>query len=343
MSARRALMEMVDQPDCYTLPQKKLVPMQIEAARELIAERRTQLPILDRRIKESNQGDIETLDDLIPLLFSHTAFKSYPLSFVKNGQWNRLTQWLGTLTTRPMGPINLDDVIDIDDWVSRLWQAGHLVNTTSGTSGKVSFLNRTQGDDDFLRRALATATCWPAAIKPERKHHFFFLGPKRGPYLLLIAANMGAELFGRPDSLHYLTNETLRLTEITRMAELRLRIAEGSATPSEIADQESDTREQSKHMAARFSELAAQIISLRHEPIFLTGGWPQLWEIMRLARIQGVADGEFHPDTVIQSGGGLKGAKLPPDYRETTFRFFRQCPHHAGLWHVRDVAWLSHG
>ena len=322
MSVRRALMDMIDQPGCYTLPQKTLVPMQIEAARELIAERRTQLPILERRITETGANSIEKLDDLIPLLFSHTAFKSYPLSFVKNGQWNRLTQWLGTLTTRPMGQINLDNVIDIDDWVDRLWQAGHLVNTTSGTSGKVSFLNRTQGDDDFLRATLAASTCWPAPIEPERKHHFFFLGPRRGPYLLLIAANMGAEIFGRPDCLHYLTEETLRLTDMTRMAELRSRIAEGSATPGEIAAMQANAQDQSTHMAARFRELAAHIILLRHEPIFLTGGWSQLWEIMRLARGEGVRDGEFHPDTVIQSGGGLKGAALPPDYREQLFAFF---------------------
>jgi hypothetical protein len=203
-----------------------------------------------------------------------------------------------------MGQVNLDNVIDIDDWVSRLWDAGHLVNTTSGTSGKVSFLNRTQCDDDFLRRVLAVSTCWPDAINPERKHHFFFLGPKRGPYLLLIVANMAAELFGRPDSLHYLTDETLRLTDITRMAELRLRIAEGSATPSEIADMETSTREQSKVIATRFNEVAAKIISLRHEPIFLTGGWSQLWDIMCLARSQGVGDGEFHTDTVIHSRAG---------------------------------------
>jgi hypothetical protein len=182
MSARHALMEMINQPDCYGMAQERLVPMQIEAARELIAERRTQLPILERRIRETGTERIGKLDDLIPLLFSHTAFKSYPMSFVKNGQWNRLTQWLGTLTTRPMGQVNLDNVIDIDDWVSRLWDAGHLVNTTSGTSGKVS--------------------------------------------------------------------------------------------------------------------------SLRHEPIFLTGGWSQLWDIMCLARSQGVGDGEFHTDTVIHSRAG---------------------------------------
>jgi len=80
---------------------------------------------------------------------------------VQNGQWDRMTKWLGTLTTGSMDGVDLVGVKDIGDWVSRLWAAGHLVDTTRGTSGKVSFLNRTQGDDDLLQRL-----CWQDPIRP---------------------------------------------------------------------------------------------------------------------------------------------------------------------------------
>lgn len=322
MNARAQLMDMIHASDCYTKSQAELVPLQLEAARELIAERRAQLPILDRRIREAGVERIDTVDDLIPLLFSHTTFKSYPNGFIYKGQWDRMTKWLGTLTTGSMDSVNLDNIVDIDDWVSRLWDAGHLVNTTSGTSGKVSFLNRTQGDDDFLNATLSLATCWPDPISPERKHHFFFMGPRKGPYLLLISANIAADLFGRPDSLHYLTDETLKLTDITRMAEMRLKMADGTATPDDIMAFEQNAAIQSAEMAGRFEDMVTKIIALRHEPLFLTGGWSQLWQLMLMAREKGVVDGEFHPETVIQSGGGLKGANLPPDYREQLFAFF---------------------
>ena len=322
MSARKALMDLIDDPNCFTMTQKDLVPLQLEAARELLAERRGQLPILDRRARDSGVDRIDTLDDLIPLLFSHTSFKSYPTSFIQKGQWNRMTQWLGTLTTRPMTEVDLEDVTDIDDWVSRLWAAGHLVNTTSGTSGKVSFLNRTRGDNEFFRQIRERTMCWPNVVKPERKHHFFFMGPRSGPYLLLIAANQVEGMFGRPDSIHYLTDEPLRLVDITRMAEMRLRMAEGRATPGDIAAGESGAREKGALMAQRFREMADLIIQLRREPMIITGGWLQMWQIMLAGREQGVANGEFHPDTIIQSGGGLKGADLPADYREQIFEFF---------------------
>lgn len=321
MNARETLLGLLHQPECYTMPQSELVPLQLEAARELLAERRSQLPLLDRRARETGVDRIDSLDDLIPLLFSHTTFKSYPNSFIHNGQWDRMTRWLGTLTTRPMDGVDLDGVTDIDDWVSRLWAAGHLVNTTSGTSGKVSVLNRSQADDDLLRRYLERM-CWPDPIVPESRHHVFFLGPRSGPYLLLIAANHVASLYGRPDSLHYLSDDPLRLTDITRMAEMRLKIAEGRAAPSEIAAMEDSAGKQGAEMARRFAGMVEKIIELRKEPMIITGGWLQMWQIMQAARDRGVPDGEFHPDTVIQSGGGLKGADLPADYREQIFRFF---------------------
>ena len=85
MSARDTLLGMLHEPQCYTMPQAELVPLQLEAARELFAERRQQLPILDRRAREVGIERIESFDDVIPLLFSHTTFKSYPNSFMQNG------------------------------------------------------------------------------------------------------------------------------------------------------------------------------------------------------------------------------------------------------------------
>ena len=321
-SARQELLSYLGQPNCYSLRPAVLEPLQLAAARELFAQRREQVQVLARRAQDCGVGSIDQLDDLLPLLFSHTTYKSYPLSFIKQSQWERMTRWLATLSAVPVTGINLDGVVDVDDWVDRLWEAGHLVNTTSGTSGKVSFLNRTHGDDLLLRRCLEVGTCWPQPIKPDNSRHFFFFGPRSGPYLLVISSNQSAELFGRPDSLHYLSNERMKLTSITSAAEMRLKMADGTATPDDIRQFDQAATQQVKERKGRFDEMARRVIELRREPLFLAGAWPQIWDVVQQARAAGVGDGEFHPDTVILSGGGAKGTSLPADFREVIMAFF---------------------
>jgi hypothetical protein len=288
----------------------------------IFAIRRQQVQVLDRRARDCAVSAIDEVDQLIPLLFSHTTYKSYPLAFIKNGLWDRMTRWLGTLSAVSLNGIDLEGIADVDDWVDRLWNAGHLVNTTSGTSGKVSFLNRSRSDDDFLRRSLTVSTCWPNPITPDNSRHYFFFGPRSGPYLLVISANQTASLFGRTDSLNYLSNDRLRLTSITEAAEMRLKMADGTATPEDVRRFEQSTVAQVAERKQRFDAMTQRVIELRSEPLFLSGGWAQIWDVMQQARAQGVRDGDFHPDTVILSGGGSKGTSLPPNYRSVIMEFF---------------------
>jgi hypothetical protein len=50
--------------------------------------------------------------------------------------------------------------------------------------------------------------------------------------------------------------------------------------------------------------------------------WAQYMVLIARARERGIGDGEFHPDTVVNAGGGVKGIALPPDYKEQVERFF---------------------
>lgn len=322
-SARQQLVDLIEKPDlCFSQPSADVVPLQIEAARELLAERRQQIPVLDRRARDTGTSDIREIADIIPLLFSHTTYKSYPQSFIKAGQWDRMTKWLGTVSTRSTDNVELDGIVDIDDWIDRLHAAGHLVLTTSGTSGKVSFLNRTQADHDLGARGYRHVFAWPNPVGPEPKRHFFYFGPKSGPYAHNAANQHATANFARPDSIHFLSEDRLRLTKLTAMAEMRLRMADGSASPSEIAAFEAAAADQAAASRERMDLLTRRIIELHNEPLYITGMWVPLWDVMQRAKEAGVQGGDFHPATVIAAGGGLKGATLPDDYREQILAFF---------------------
>ncbi len=91
------LTRMVDAPDRFTHSHADLRATQLEAMNELFQERRDRIKLLASRAKEGNVTEVRSLADIVPLLFPHTAYKSYPESFLSEGKWDRLNKWLGTI------------------------------------------------------------------------------------------------------------------------------------------------------------------------------------------------------------------------------------------------------
>lgn len=322
VSARQQLLDLVAAADPYAVPRPALQQLQLEAAHELFSQRRQQIQILDRRAQDTGVSSIEGFADLVPLLFSHTTYKSYPQSFVAKGQWKQMLRWFASLSARPVDGVDVEGVKDVDGFIARLWAGGHLTVTTSGTSGKVSFLNRAEEDNCFLSKAYRHTFFWPQQTVAQRDRHFFMLGPKSGPYQMMVSTRLQSEVFGRPDSLHYLSEEPLNIAYVIRVAEMRSKIANGTAEPQELEQFEAAAAAQAQKMSGAFDRIAEKIIDLRREPAIISGPWIQFWRLMERARARGVGDGEFSERTVIASGGGLKGMNLPPDYMEQLLAFF---------------------
>ena len=95
---------------------------------------------------------IRSFDDLVPLLFAHTVYKSYPASFVEQGRWDRMLTWLQTLSAVNVRNTDISGVKDVDDWLDRLDAAGHHMLCSSGTTGKCSFLLHTEADQALKLR-----------------------------------------------------------------------------------------------------------------------------------------------------------------------------------------------
>ncbi len=319
--ALAALLATIDRPDPLSLPPQELEDLRLQAAREVLAVRREQIQVLRRRADEAGVKDIQSTKDLVPLLFSHTTYKSYPANFISKGHWDRLLKWFGTLSAIPVDNVNVDGVKDVDEFIERLWAAGHLAVTTSGTTGKVSFLHRVQEDNELWRAWCAKHFEWPGKVTPNKDRHHFQMTPKSGPYMMMATAPMLIDLFARPDSIHYLSEDRLRIAYLMRAGEMRLKMADGSATPQEIAQFESDAKTQAELADAQLEKIITKILELRHEPMFLTAQWGMLWRIMERAREMGIGDGEFHPETIVTGGGGLKGKVLPDDYENIIRKF----------------------
>src|SRR6266404_1266588 len=321
-SVRQRLLDMIlDPDDAYSRHSRELEPMQIEAVNDVFQQRRTQIPLVGRRAEDAGITEVRSLADLVPLLFAHTTYKSYPISFVEQGRWDRMLLWLNTLSVADTTKVDVSEVKNIDDWLERLWAEGHMVLSTSGSSGKCSFLNHTRGDSTLKRRHFKYSVGWPfVRSSPDRP--VFWLGPLKGPNSNVEAGRFTVENWGRPGEIFGLTDQPLVISEVSRMAAMRSRMIDGSATPSEIAQFEEEARVKGAAVQASMLKLADALLDRRHEPIYVTGLWAQHMMIIKRARERGIPDGDFHPLSIVCSGGGIKGVSLPPDYKEQVARFY---------------------
>lgn len=321
-SAREQALALNFAADQYQRPRAEMEALQLAAAQQLFETRLQQIPLLKKRADDAGIRGIATHADIVPLLFPHTTYKSYPQSFVERGQWARLLQWLGALSVAPVDNVDLAGVDGLDDWVDRLWAAGHEVMATSGTSGKCSFLNRSVADRATQRRYLAQVMGGFVGLAPQADRAVFQLFPPSGPNNGVLAAQINAELWGRPGSIHFLGGEPLRISEVSAAAALRARMRDGTATPDEIAAFETRSQVKSAHVRQQLAAMIEQIVAQRHQPMFLAAQWAQHWLIVQRARELGIADGEFHPDTLVAAGGGTKGIALQDDYEAQINRFY---------------------
>ncbi|PAU86140.1 hypothetical protein CK507_16900 [Pseudomonas sp. WN033] len=319
---RKALLDLIVTPnEAFSLSESELLPMRLDAAQELFAERITQIPLLKNRAQEAGIERIEKLEDLVPLLFAHTVYKSYPASFVEKGQWQRLLQWLDSLSVPDLSDVDMDGVTNIDEWLDRLWAADHRVLATSGSSGKCSFLNHTAGDQEMKKRHFKYCAAWPLQVA-SKDRPVFWMGQIKGPNSAVEAGLFAMENWGREGAVFTLTQEPLRISEVSKMASMRKRMADGSASPEEISEFEAESARKGLRGIQEMREFADKVLEHRHEPIYLIGFWAQHLAIIERARERGIADGDFHPQSIIGAGGGVKGIPLPADYKEQVNTFY---------------------
>lgn len=310
------LQGLFDLDDPFVKTREELEPLWIDAINHRFQECRGRIPILDQLAERAGITEVASLEDAVPLLFAHTAYKSYPESFIDRDQWGRMNLWLNTLSKEPVEGIDVTGITDSDEWIARLHEAGHFVFATSGTSGKNSFLNQTATDVAFSNKVTV-----PRSVAQDRSRPVFVLGPRKAPNRASATFSHMVEVVGRPDSVYYLTDAELRITDLSAMARMRRRIGDGTATPTEIAEFEAGLKLRRDVADQMLDGLIDKILAHRDEPMLLVGLTPQLFRVVEAARERGIPEGSFHPETHVLSGGGAKGFDLPPDHVQQIMTF----------------------
>lgn len=318
---RQQLIDMIVTDQAFDHHRDEIEPMQLEAADVLFQDLRRKIPVLDRRARETGVDRISRFEDIVPLLFAHTVYKSYPESFVEKGRWDRMLVWLTTLSADDLTGIDVAGVNDADDWLDRLRANGCTVLATSGSSGKCSFLPASNADRALKYRHFANATGWPHA-RANNQYEVFWTGPIEGPNSAIEAGQMMRDQWARPGCFHHLIDEPLRITDVAAGAAFTRRMREGKATPSEIEAFGKKSGEAASRMTAGINRFIDDLLAKRGEPLMISGLWAQHLQIIERARELGIGDGEFHSETRVNAGGGIKGVALPDDYKERVAQFY---------------------
>ena len=80
----------------------RLAALQVEALRWRFAELRDRIPVLSTMASEQDVDQLFDADDVVPLLFQHSVYKSYPPALLTGNRFGHLTRWLDRLTAHDL-------------------------------------------------------------------------------------------------------------------------------------------------------------------------------------------------------------------------------------------------
>jgi hypothetical protein len=318
---------LVNAKDRYNIASADLSETQIAALNERFLEHRSRIKLVEHRATQSGIGEIGTLEDVVGLLLPHTAYKSYPESWLSQRRWDRLSKWLDTVSSHRVPLDRLSDANDIDEWIGKLAANGFFVSCSSGTTGKSALLVASQRDLDWCKREAVATYSWGSGVKPAQDRCIFGMAaiahvPRNlatGEAYTAALQDPNYERFAYPVP-------PITVGGLTQMVVLRKSIAEGTAKPGEIAAFEQLSAARQKAVDDAVGITAQAVIEARRHKLHVTGLWAGLYNVATAVRERGFSAKDFHPENSIYVGGGLKRAKLPDDYREFVYETFNIQP-----------------
>ncbi|MGG7102662.1 hypothetical protein [Rhodococcus sp. 24CO] len=290
-------------------------------------ELREQVPVLKQRAGDEGITEIARREDMIPLLFPHTTYKSYPESLIAKGQWAQLNRWLDSLSAHRVEGVDVSDVVDVDGYIDALEAVGHLVSSSSGTSGKSSFLNKSVRDREVSMQNMLDCLT-DLGIHRDNSWHVIPVGPETG----LSGHNAMRDLiykeYGRPDGIEPPSGAGAsgHYAYMARLSAMRKAMADGTAAPDELATHEAAAAARQAENERRLRHWAEQIIEHRTEKIFFNSQFPNLFRLTEILRELGMKEGDITGENAMTAGGGLKGMSLPADYQNQIFRMLNIDP-----------------
>ena len=322
-SVTERLAQLVGAKDCFDVSPAELLPVQLEAATERLQSQADVIPLLANRAESAGLKEVRRPDDLVPLLFAHTTYKTYAEGWLTERRWDRMGNWLATVSTRPVDGLDTAGVQTLDDWIKQLETVGHYLSCSSGTTGKPAMLSCTEGDIELSARINIEALLWATGLNRGEDRKFLGLGPQfAAPREDAIRQAMVDAFSPRHPPYQFGDGEPITVGSMVDIITLRRKLTDGTARPNEVAEFERIAGQRAADMDASAKKAIDAVIDARSLPLLATGMFATLYQIAEGIRAKGHGGGDFNPNNAMMVAGGLKGAALPPNYREYILETF---------------------
>ena len=340
--ATKSVAEFMDDPitffgqsytQMHTIPRAELEESQRQALTLRFQQHYDSIEMLRKVADRLGIAELQEFNDVVPLMFSHTAFKSYPPSLIDKKRFDMMTKWLDKLTSHDLSNVDTTGCASIDEWIDRLDAQTPLeVITSSGTTGTLSILpkdKRGAQEGMVLWKICLFQTFGQEPTDEELNPSVDVIWPNfaNGKLGHLRIAEMIKLGFtgGDESKFHPLYSGAVETDLMFLASKMRAAASRGELDRLEIdpalAARKDDfiamQLRQPQELEAFFGEI---IEKLRGKRVFMTSAFPQMYEIAKAGLDRGVRN-VFAKDSAILTGGGMKGVALPDDFMNVITEF----------------------
>jgi hypothetical protein len=319
--------------ELFGMGRHEIEAFQLTSARRRLDELAPTVQMLKAQADDAGVTRLETLEDIVPLLFPDAMYKSYPLSLIEKNRYDLLTEWLDKFTSLDLSAIDVGNVASIDGWMDQLEAQSQLqIYHTTGSSGKLSFFPRSTLESELWFETVVKAYAGFSSEPGVQLGR----GGVRMPVVLPSWRN-GRQVAQRnlryfemyvapsPDQIYTMTSGTISAELISLSGRIRLAQAKGELAQMKLSDPQrlalkrylEELERRPDESSAFFRRIADELAGQR---IYLQCSQYLMYESAAAGLERGIHH-LFAPDSVGASGGGAKGRELPQNWAEVISEF----------------------
>jgi hypothetical protein len=317
----------------HSIPRYELEALQRDAMVIRFADHSENIEMVRKLADRLEITEVDEFDDITPLLFSHTAFKSYPAALLDKKRFDLMTQWLDKLTTHDLSGVDTDGCESIDGWIDRLDEQTPLQPiTSSGTTGTLSILPKTKASatqNMELWKMFLFQTFGKEPTEDELNPVVDVIWPNYASGKLghlRIASMIKHSFTGGDDTrFHALYSDAIDTDLMFLASKMRAAASRGELDRLEIDPKLAARKDEFIAMQERRPQEMAEFFErltteLRGRRVFMTSAYNLMYDVATAGLERGVS-AVFAPNSAILTGGGTKGFVLPDNYMDVIREF----------------------